>query len=537
MTTEGDKLIVNANLPRTRDLSFVGRFHHNFGFEEGLFEYLLAQKELWGDKLFYLNELPFQQAVSFGQHQIRQIPEVAYNELQFPKNEASEILKGAFEAQFGTLNGIDLNFVSSKGESKQTLNHGDSLALQEMFNRNARILNVGGIITAMKWLPYGSLLAVAVTYHKEGLSKAITSPSLLIFNNPINVEDVKSCIQFYKYDPETTLLSLRKVLITSSFGATSNLNWLPFKVKEETSGVLSGLFSDGKVHFFRVDIPALGTQYLDVSGASWTISMSDEAGSAQLPITAYDIFDETKIIVGTLDGAIAEFVLPGIDEHPEEPSFVEYVTDSAISTVTVAPVLNGHVLLVNTTTTRSFAILYENLRQSRLETAYTILFLPPRYHRGYRIFVYPDSAESIGYTFVRHPHQKHSLLLRTELISSFHISEYLNHPFALVGNAAGDFYVINIGRKIFGVPKAHNKLVVPLKIWSLFLEDDRKTLRLVGDYEPSSADKAEVAYSFTPHEVGVSACAWNEGFDGSSTYAMGTYSGLLVLERLDPLLN
>lgn len=265
--------------------------------------------------------------------------------------------------------------------------------------------------------------------------------------------------------------------------------------------------------------------------------MSDEDGSAQLPITAYDIFDETKIIVGTLDGAIAEFVLPGIDEHPEEPSFVEYVTDSAISTVTVASVLNGHVLLVNTTTTRSFAILYENLRQNRLETAFTILFLPPRYHRGYRIFVYPDSAESIGYTFVRHPHQKHSLLLRTELISSFHISEYLNHPFALVGNAAGDFYVINIGRKIFGVPKAHNRLVVPLKIWSLSLEDDRKTLRLVGDYEPSSADKADVAYSFTPHEVGISACAWNEGFDGSSTYAMATYSGLLVLERLDPLLN
>lgn len=537
MTTKGNNLILSSNLPRTRDLSFVGRFHHNFGFEEGLFEYLLTQKELWGDKLFYLNELQFQQAVQLEQHQTRPIPEIPAQELQLPKIESVNITESEYKTQFALQSPLDINFVNSNGETRQTIESGGNLSFRDTFKRNARIFNVGGIITAMKWLPYGSLLAVAVTYHKDGLSKAVTSPSLLIFPHEQKIDEVKSCIQFYEYNSESSDLSLPKVLITSKFGATSTLNWLPIKIREGKHGVLSALFSDGKVHFFRVEITASGTEYADVTTPSWTIAMNDERNNPHLPITAYDVLDEKKIIVGTLDGAIAEFVMPGVDEHPEEPSFVEYVVDSAISTVTVAPVLNGHVLLVNTTTTRSFAIFYENLRQSRLETAYTILHLQPRYHRGYRLFVYPDSAESIGYTFVRHPHQKHSLLLRTEHISSFHTSEYLNHPFAVVGNVCGDVFVLNIGRKVFGVLKAHNRLVVPLKIWSISLEEDRQTLRLQGDYVPTAAEKTNVAYSFTPHEVGISACAWNEDYDGSSTYAIATYSGLLILERLDPLLN
>lgn len=538
MATEADELILSANLPRTRDLSFVGRFHHNYGFEEKQFEYLLQQKDLWGDKLFYINEVPFKQAVANGQHHVRQVPEVTSDELSFPKFEGSEVLESDYKARFGCDDPIDINFTSSQKESKKALRYGEALNLKELYKRNAIALNVGGIVTAMKWLPYGSLLAVAVAYHKDGLSKAITSPSMLIFPHNQDKSDVSSCIQFWKYDLGKNSLSLRKVLLTSSFGTSSTINWLPLKVRDGNMGVLSALFSDGKVHFFRIDLPATGTQYIEVATASWTIAMTDERdNNSHLPITTYDVFDETKIIVGTLDGAIAEFVLPGSDEQPEVPSFVEYVVDSAISTVTVAPVFNGHVLLINTTTTRSFAILYENIRQSRVETAYTILSLQPRYHRGLRIFVYPDSAESIGYSFARHPHQKHSLLLRTEYISSFHTSEYLDHPFALVGNVAGDLYVINIARKIFGVPKAHNKLIVPLKVWSVSLEDDRQTLRLSGDYMPTTADKSDVAYSFTPAEIGISACAWIEDLDGSSAYAMSTYSGLMILERLDPQLT
>ena len=73
MTTDSNKVILKANLPRVRDLSFVGRFHHNFGFENDLFEFLLDQKELWGDKLFYINEKQFSNWVNEEKHKIKEV--------------------------------------------------------------------------------------------------------------------------------------------------------------------------------------------------------------------------------------------------------------------------------------------------------------------------------------------------------------------------------------------------------------------------------------------------------------------------------
>ncbi|KAM9917131.1 hypothetical protein OXX80_013365, partial [Metschnikowia pulcherrima] len=102
-----NKLILKASLPRTSDLSFVGRFHHNFGFEEGLFDYLLDQKDMWGDKLFYVNERQFSQWVEKGKHKIREIP-MSKEQSGFPALESREIPKQQFEEPFGAIGDIDL---------------------------------------------------------------------------------------------------------------------------------------------------------------------------------------------------------------------------------------------------------------------------------------------------------------------------------------------------------------------------------------------------------------------------------------------
>lgn len=545
MATDSNKVILKANLPRTRDLSFVGRFHHNFGFEDDLFEFLLDQKDLWGDKLFYLNEKQFSRWTEQGKQKVREVPIVSEAEIRFPSLAGNSMLDVEFTKSFGKTCPIHINF-SKEGKSVESMiEKGDCVSIKSAIDRNGLALNVGGFITAMKWLPYGSspYLAVSVINSDDGLALTISNPSLSIFPKKEIGKDVKSCIQFWRYNPDAKTLKLASVIYTSTFGVTAELTWLPIRVTGGVLGVLCGAFSDGRLHFFKIEEnQGETTSYLDVKKPSWTISVTDERGSspeAILPITAHDFLEDNKIVVGTIDGAIAEFVLPTSGNDGEDelhiPSFVEYVADSCINSITLAGVNGSHVILINTATTQAFSLQYEQLRQGRVESSYTVSFLKPLYHRSYRIFVYPDSAESIGYSFVRHPHQKQSLLLRTELISTFHISEYLNHPFAIVGNSLGDVYVINIGRKIFGVPKAHNKLVVPLKLWSLTLLPDGKTYDLCGDYVPTSAEKSDIMYTFSPPEVVISASAWNENFDGSSTYAFGTYTGLLVLERLDPL--
>lgn len=536
MSADTNKLILKANLPRTRDLSFVGRFAHNYGFEDRLFQYLLSQKDLWGDKVFYLDEKQFFDWVTLGKHEVREVPAT---DAEFPDMAVEDVLADEFYALFGPIDAIDIDISKGGVSAQHNIATGESVPLKAQLDRNAVATNVGGYVTSMKWLPYGEspMLAVSVINSTGGLADAISEPSLSVFPKKNLGDSIKSAIQLWKYDSQACKLTLSQVLDTSAFGGTSNIQWLPLRFRSDALGVLSGVFTDGKLHFFKfVNTIAEEATFAKVIAPAWTIALTDERRSEQelLPITCFDFLGCSKVIVGTLDGAIAEFVLP-LEEDADDlsiPSFLEYLVDSCVTTVATAEVNGSNVILVNTATTQGFAIIYEQLRQGRVETNFTISTLKPVYHRGYRLFVYPDSAESIGYTFVRHPHQKHSLLLKTELVTAFHTSEFLSHPLAIVGNSCGDVYVINIGRKIFGVPKAHNKLLVPLKLWSLQKTEEK--YKLIADYVPSAPDKNDVMYTFTPPEVAISATAWNESFDGSSTYAFGTYTGLLVLERLDP---
>lgn len=536
---DSSKVILKANLPRTRDLSFVGRYHHNFGFENGLFEYLLHQKDIWGDKLFYFNEEALPQWIRSGKHRTRGVNSCNADSTM-PDVEAVEVLQLDFELIFGLFAGVDFN-VGKDGKFRDVeLSSGAQAPLKDIVGRNGLVLNAGGSVTSMKWLPYGDVphLAVAVINSKGDLSSMISDPSLSLFPHDMP-GDIKSALQIWRYSPEAMRMELSQVYDTSLFGATSALNWVPMKCMDpDTLGVVAGNFSDGKFHAFKVSNHiSESAVYYQVTKASWTISILDErVGHPRtlLPITCYDFLDDKRVIVGTLDGAVAEYLLPSAPTHEEldEPSFFVYIADSCVNSVSVGESSNSRVILINTATTQGFALEYENIRQGRVDSNFTISHLNPLYHSGYRIYVYPDSAESIGYTFIRHPHEKHTLLLKGEMVSSFHISEYLNHPLAIIGNVLGHVYVMNIGRKIFGVPKAHNRLVVPLRVWSLKMAD--KKLSLCGDYVKTTTDKNDSTWSFTPPEVVISASAWNESLSGSSTYAFGTYSGLVVVERVDP---
>lgn len=540
--SENTKLTLQATLPRTRDLSFVGRFHHNYGFEDNLFEFLLQQKEMWGERLFYMNEKQFANWVDSGKQPIRDIPIINQN-AAFPQLQGDSILLSDFKSAFGSGDPIELN-VSKGGKSfHKSIKEGESFSLKDITHRNGLAINVGGCITSMKWLHYSSTsyLAITIIGYGENLSELVANKELSVFAALSGLKrELKSAIQLWRYDVDNTSLVLSQVLDTTKFGATSRISWLPAKFSNGILGVLLGVFTDGKLHFFQIGATdSTECTFLRVNESSFSVHVMDERsdGNTTLPITAYDYIDHDRVIVGLVDGSVAEYPLPFQCQRNGEdlsiPSFIFRIADSMVTTVCVANVGAAKVILINTATTQSFALQYDQLRHSRVETNYSISTINPLYHRGFRIFIYPESAESIGYTFVRHPNQKHSLLLKTEVISTFHISEYLNHPFAVMGNACGDVFVLNVGRKIFGVPKAHNKLVVPLKIWSLH-KNQESGFTLFGDYAPVAPDRNDVMYTFTPPEVVISASAWNENLHGCSTFAFGTYTGLLVLERLDP---
>ena len=68
-----------------------------------------------------------------------------------------------------------------------------------------------------------------------------------------------------------------------------------------------------------------------------------------------------------------------------------------------------------------------------------------------------------------------------------------------------------------------------MRLWKLWKEDD--TLKLYGDFDVVPSEKV-TRIAATPTDIVFSSLAWNETILGGATYAAGTLSGLLVVERL-----
>lgn len=542
MALDPDRILQRSEIGRISELNHVARFHQNFGFEKNAFEYLLRQKDLWADKLFHLPEKQLQKWIEMGQHPTKSIDIIPIDQC-FPDFELKLMSPTSFHTEFSSLTpAIDLTITKAGSSSGHKLNTHEKIPLKSEVGREGIALHVGGRITALKWCHSSetSYLAVFVISSPCPLTELVSNTELSIFPGKTSFAHlIRSAIQLWEYVPDSSSLKLVRVINTTKFGATSDLRWLPVKPTPENVGVLSAVFTDGSLHFFKIKRNSMVPIFEEALSPSYTISCKEEKLDASLeyvPITSFDFLSHDRVIVGTFDGCIAEYIIPNTgpdDGMSHIPSFLQRVSESAIKTITVGRVGFAHLLLCHSMGNQSYAFHYENMRLGRVESDYTSSIVRPLYHENLRLFIYPDSAESLSLSFARHPQLKATLIMKTELLSSFHTSEYLNHPFAIIGNILGQVFVVNFSRRIFALPKSQLKFVNPLKLWTLYKNPDSCGVTLSGDYESVPSDRSSVMYTFTPPEVVISATAWNENVTGSSCYAFGTYTGLLVIERLD----
>lgn len=86
-------------------------------------------------------------------------------------------------------------------------------------------------------------------------------------------------------------------------------------------------------------------------------------------------------------------------------------------------------------------------------------------------------------------------------------------------------------QKFLGINSSLSK-VTPLRIWKVLAEPD-EPITLLADVQIQDQDAVVLPTSMKT-ELNITAAAWNENRVGSSTYAVGTALGILLLERLDP---
>lgn len=554
----------NSTKQLMRDISFKPRFRYNYGFDERFYEHALKYKDSWQDKLFYVDEDELIDEFKAGESWIKKLPIIDASELKISDMQLEKLSEIEIKSQFGlNEDSLRLHIARDKTKKDAKLQFGESLELNNTLKRNGLVLNAGGQVVSMSWMPQKfndngaryQYLAVSVINNANGLSDTINNPQLSVFHNAPGKgsNNVKTGIQIWQYDLIENKFKLYKFLITTSIGACSRLTWNPIYIggSTDTLGILCGTFTDGKLHLLKIKQNTKDTPELSkLMKSSLYYEIKDPRGNNDedtVGITCFDFLNHEKVIVGLSVGSIAEFILPyytsEIDDTTEEndinqPSFVQTISETPLTSISIAnPGELSYFILINTSGSQSFALEYGNFQQGRIESYPTNTLLKPIYNHNLKVFLLSDAWDSIGYNFVRHPQEKPSSVLKLDgVVSSFHSSEVTGHPLNISGTTFGEIHIVNISRKILNGAKATNKLLIPLRLWKLQLNSDKKTLELSGDYEIVQTDKS-TKISVTPPDVIISSLAWNENLNGSSIYTAATVTGLLILERLDPKYN
>lgn len=514
----------------SRDLSFKHRFRLNFGFDDAFYDQCLAYREAWQDKLFYVDEDILKQQSQWITKSLQ-----SSADLDIPDSSLQPINRDQLLANVSTKT-LELDFVRNNKSSSVKIPFGEGLDLSKV-DRKGYVVNTGGQITSMKWLPQpqavsGPLyLAVSVISSLEDIRSLVNHPELSIFNTKVDPDNnsINSSVQIWRY--ENASLALDKVYLTSKFGAVNQLSFLPI-VDQSVIGIVGVLCGDGRLRYIKIKPD---DSYAVVESASLAYELADyrsQSPNSIISITSYDYLGPNKILAGFADGSLAEFIIPTAqDTLYNYPSYVHSVADTPITTVSVAePTPGQYFVSVNTTGSTSFVFEYNNFVHGRVECTPNNSFLKPIAHPFLRVYVVSDSSDSISYSFVRHPQEKPGLLMKTDgVITALHLPEFIGHPLALCGTSFGEVHVINICRKLLNGTKSTSKTLVPMRLWKLWKEGN--VLKLYGDFDVVPTEKVS-RLAVTPTEIVFSSVAWNESIGSGATYAAGTLSGFIVVETL-----
>lgn len=552
--TKSLAFLTNNNRQLVRDSAFKPRFLYNYGYDEKFYEYILRYKEDWQDKLFYVDERSLFESAANGTTCPRGLERLTASKLNVSPYQYEFSSR---EAQEDSDSHKTLNVLAKRGDKvvQKELSFMEKLNLGDI-GRNASIINVGGHVVSSKWLPQGNnrnneypILALSTINTPGEVKDIMKEPQSSLFyvlNN--EKSSIKSSIQLWRYDTERSRFDLYKYLATDKFGICANLSWLPIEVSDEENclGVLSFISSNGRLHLLKIEANASAeaeNQRLKESSFSYELRLDSSNEDESIKIVSYDFLGYDRIIVGLVNGSIAEFVLPYSEEVTNDeddscdilvPSFVQSVAESPVVEICVAnPGVNRYFILALTTGVHNFVIEYRNFQQGRVLFPQSNCQLKPVYNHNLKVYVSSDVWDSVGYSFARRPYEKATALLKADgSVSTFHLSEVIGHPLVLIGSTLGEIHVVNMARKILNGSKATNKLLVPLKLWGLELKGQDQIV-ISGDYEVVPTEKPTKSF-ITPCEIIISSVAWNEKIKGSSIYAASTLSGMLIVERLDP---
>lgn len=509
-----------------RDKSFRLKYTSHYGYNVDHFNFLNDYKEDWNDYVAFVNESLVEKYSS----RSRKFDSISLSKLNLKNFTYRTTDEDYIRANFKSM--IPFNLESDSTTTTVDLLPEIPVHLQEYTKRNAFAIAVGGHVTSIQWLPQNgdstsSYFAVSLVNSINGVKA--NDPNFSIFNKS-KPQGINSAIQIWKYDFDKNELKVQSMLITNKFGVCSNLKWAPLQAEGTTLGVLTGLFTDGNVYLFKIEesLP----QYSIITEPSFAYSLHE--GTVRFNITSFDFIGSEKLVVGSNDGSIAEFMLPFHcnDNDLNIPNFKIGICWSAIlSLMCIQDPAGKHLCIIHTGSHRGITFVYENPLQDMYPTTVK-LNTQPNFNYPLQNFIITSQAEQSQIAFPRTSHCTFSSLARSDAYYTIcKVSEVLGHPFLITGATNGDICIMNYFKKFWGT-NANTSKVTPLRIWKVFVESDKR-ITLLADVQIQDQEAVVLPTSMRT-ELNITAAAWNESRVGSSAYAAGTAVGILLLERLDP---
>lgn len=536
--------------------NFKSKCLTNYGNNSLLYEVLKKYKDDWERYIYLVDEHLVERFAKFSSRYHLTFA----NDIEINSIKTKQVDEIYFNARFKSNLKINVVIEQEVNEHERILGTLETIKIadNETIKRLAYATAVGGCITSMQWLPenlknftsgkntqYNYLAIGVINSGTELLERKLaTSREISVFNStkPFKKKELESAIQLWRYDTITNQFTLQHIIITLIYGAVSDIKWAPVCSKsEDIIGTLVATFKDGTIRVLKIPHSLARYSVLEESSLTFYSDKHSKEGTIiNSNLTCFAFHEEGKILAGTADGFLMEFELfeTGAVENgpslPPVPNYKFFVSDGPITHIESMKTFSGEtIILINGQAFRGTAFMSENPIQEAYSPVHEKSNVKPTYNCILQDVLVAYNLELAKILNFRSLQDGAVEIIRVSShISACKMSEVLGHPFMIAGTSAGDVILMNYARKLFS-RRGKNKVLQPLKLWKLTWDTKSHSLSIKGNYERIEVESI-IPASFMPQEVLVNSVAWNENAVGSSIYAVGTASGLLIVERLDP---
>lgn len=500
--------------------SLKERFRLFFGYKEQDYVAAVKERSKWAHEMFY----PDPEVMMNNQEKLNIQDKSHIPETWMKQQELS--LEGDI-ADDGSSISVQFNMDES---TSTKLNVSDSAVVPAS---RIAVINLGASVTSLDWAPGhndATCQYLAVSVIKSTGFDPLNLKVLEKETSALGRSNSRGLIHILEVDTTNSQAKVAASYV-GDFGTVEKVQWWPSQEHAERDvGLLSFCSGDGALRLLNITKP-------DSTYKTWFIRKPILEYNMVSPITTFTWRTDSDLLVGMVNGSVAELCPFDNPQSNQIPSFEVPISTSAIASLVSAYPDIPEVFMVSSTDTFLKVLDVRDLRRSRTSGVRTKHFIPcTGYSTQLKSFLALEDNTTMKVVPIRRMHTTFAGTGLTRHHGSITgMSSSLLHPFTLSVGADGAVRIGNAVRRVMVNSNKGNEYYKCAKLCELTVDNHAKTFSLniclEAENLPSSTSTSR-PYIW-PASLLLTDVKWCQNLCSGSSYAVGSASGLLVLENLE----